>query len=412
MALTLPRSEFIDEEALYEIEEKQREKVEKQGTMSDAVTDIVYETDPLSKALTGRTPENLEDETGIPADELFPPNAKILYVGDPWQRMGRELDESHGNNLTLIDYEFGEVASFVTDDENFRKEIDYRGEGLLAEINEWLETETAHTTEDIKWLEGLQHTILEAHTQSQNAANDYEYEQAADAWETARNYIEEAQRQKTAQPNAEPGDARNTQDDWHLSELARSAWYDCVHGERGFRDIPDWNNIIKPKIDALEEKLGNIPEQEKRKILDRETIDAIEEIRLKKHTEKSNVVEAVFPQLPFKSNSFDRMVASWSISAHVFAELSKDEFAVFWNETQRVLSNNGIAYIFPLDYYYEVDEILVDSLEEMKKRYPDTTYAFIDKNGYEIPIESSDYAGYGYEYTLAIYKGQRNGNNS
>ena len=60
-----------------------------------AVADTVFEVDPSSKSLTGRTPERLEQETGIPKEELFPEGKDIIYVGDPWQRMGVELDNEH-----------------------------------------------------------------------------------------------------------------------------------------------------------------------------------------------------------------------------------------------------------------------------------------------------------------------------
>jgi hypothetical protein len=99
------------------------------------IVSTVYEADE-SKALTGRTPERIEEETGVPKEEMFPNEKKILYVGDPWQRMGKEIDSS---NFTLIDYEFGEVARFESDDWQLRRELPYgkekldeRAEGLLC----------------------------------------------------------------------------------------------------------------------------------------------------------------------------------------------------------------------------------------------------------------------------------------
>jgi len=380
----LPNSEHLTDDVLEEIFEPE-EKVTRQESLnkSQEVTDLVYETDPLDKALTGRTPERLEEETGIPTEIMFPKDAKILYVGDPWQRMGRELDESHGSNLTLIDYEYGEVASFVRDDENFREGIASKGgylEGQLAAmvsedaIGGYDEKETA-------WLKHFNVLVKEADTFSENAESDENYEKASEAWSNAREYIEKthkAEVEEKEQQEPEPGDTlsdENYEDDG-LACFRTSAWYTCVYGERGFRDIPDWNNIIKPKLEALEQELSGLPELERERRIANETRGWIEEIRLQKRAEKSNVVEAVFPQLPFKDEAFDRLVASWSISAHVFAELDKEGFEVFWDETHRVLVDQGEAYIFPLNYYYYVDETLISSLEKMKEKHPDMGYGY------------------------------------
>lgn len=122
MSIRFPKhSEYITDDLLEEFKE---EKKRKRSLDSQEVTDIVYETDPVDKALTGRTSEIIEEQTGISKEVLFPLNKKILYVGDPWQRMGKELDKSHGSDLTLIDYEFGDAVSFVSDDEYFRNKLD------------------------------------------------------------------------------------------------------------------------------------------------------------------------------------------------------------------------------------------------------------------------------------------------
>lgn len=83
------------------------------------MTGVVLEIDPRLKALTGRTPEIIEEETGLPPEELFPEDKDILYVGDPWQKMGLERD----NRRMIIDCEFGEMASFVDDRTEFEEEI-------------------------------------------------------------------------------------------------------------------------------------------------------------------------------------------------------------------------------------------------------------------------------------------------
>lgn len=380
------------------------------SSKSQEVTDMVYETDSLGKALTGRTPERIQHETSIPTEVMFPKDAKILYVGDPWQRMGRELDESHGSNLTIIDYAYGEVASFVRDNEYFREcisrgytNLNYRIEDLLGEDSPF-----DLAIEDVAWLKNFDVLIKEANRLSEAAVSDDDYALAAEAWGKAREFIEEthkAEVEKTEQEESEPGDSPSyyDSDKAELDYFRTSAWYDCVYGERGFKDIPDWNNIIKPKIDALEHELTELSENERKKIIANYTRGWIEEIRLQKRTEKSNVVEAVFPQLPFKSGSFDRLVASWSLSAHVFAQLDEEGFEVFWDETHRVLADNGEAYIFPLNYYYYVDETLLNSLEKMKKKHPEMEYSVLDNEGAIVPTD--ELGTYGEEYTLVLHKG-------
>lgn len=409
----LPNSEYLTDGVLEEIFDRESsETTRKQPDKSREVTDLVYETDPLGKALTGRTPERLERETGISTEIMFPKDAKILYVGDPWQRMGRELDESHGSNLTLIDYEYGEVASFVRDDENFRRSIDRKGK-YLAEQLEAMTGENAievYQDEDARWLKRFKELVQEANRLSEVAESDENYIYAAEAWGKARAYIEESHREqveKKEQQDSEPGDIP-TDEDYEDDELAyfrTSAWYDCVYGERGFKDILDWNNIIKPRVEALEQELVDLPEKERDKKIANETRGWIEEIRLQKRTEKSNVVEAVFPQLPFKDEAFDRFVASWSISAHVFAELDEEGFEVFWDEIHRVLADQGEAYIFPLNYYYYVDEILINSLEQMKEKHPDMDYSILDNTGTPLSYEKAGSYGYRDEYTLVLHKG-------
>lgn len=88
------------------------EKYQNSGQF-ERISKKIEEYDRACKALTGRTPERIEEEDGIKKEWAFPDEAKILYVGDPWQRMGKEIDKG---NLTIIDYEYGEVASFITDE--------------------------------------------------------------------------------------------------------------------------------------------------------------------------------------------------------------------------------------------------------------------------------------------------------
>lgn len=403
----IPNSELVSEDDMAEIFPQDYREKPPENEKLRSLAELTKDVDAHGKALTGRTPERIEMDTGIPKEVIFPKDARILYVGDPWQRMGKELNKSHGENLTIIDYEYGEVAKFINNDEWFRESIKSKGEWSSERIDELLkDLDSDELEEERIWLKEFKNLLENAIDLSNDAESDEDYRKSAESWKKARKYIEDSYEQEITseeQKESEPGDPQFAQDEAYdpLSAFRTEAWYTCVYGERGFRDIPDWNNIIKPKVDRLEKSLEGMPLAEKRREINNYTRGWIEEIRLEKKPENTNVVESLFPELPFADESFDRFVASWSISAHMFSELTGDEFGVYWDEIYRVLENGGEAYIFPLNYYYEVDNILLDSLEEAAKKHPDLKYGFFDYEG--TPLELTEL--YGDEYTLVLHKG-------
>ena len=297
------------------------------------VADLVLEVDPYGKALTGRTPERLEEETGIPKEELFPEGKDIIYVGDPWQRMRVELDNKH---MFIIDYEFGESAEFMSDKEAFLNSMLSTGskdgniggdelyhqpglsESIVSDAKRWLELDNL-TVKQRMWLEGFNEIVKRANEATQQLDTDKldEYEKAADAWRKAREYIETTYQQEIAETEEQlptsPGDPEHEYDP--LASFRKQAWYDCVYAERGFRDIPDWLTQIEPALDKRRielEKAGK-PEKEIEEELVKTRKTLIDRIRLRKKPENAHIIQAVFPELPFKNESFDRFVASWSI---------------------------------------------------------------------------------------------------
>lgn len=375
----------------------------------EEIKDLIYEVDRNSKALTGRTPEKIEEETGINKDIIFPSEGKILYVGDPWQRMGREIDDKR---MVIIDYEFGDVASFIENEADFRRAIEWKGENLLQKIK-YLAQGNNLNDKDLEWLTTFQGLVEEAHLASQAAIYEKDgkkyisdYAAAAAAWAKMRNWIEERYKEEKEESDfedeeyGEPGDRRREYNE--ISEFRLRAWYDGVFGERGFKDIPDWNEIILPKLEAeiiKEEKRfkRNLTEEEARNIIERKKKRYIEEIKLKKSPQNTQVVEAIFPELPFKKNTFDRFIASWSISAHLFSELDKEGFDYCWKEILRVLTQKGEAYIFPLSYYFDDKRLMCDSLAEAENDGL-LVWKLYDNNGKEL-ARGEDYDD---AYTLWI----------
>ena len=373
-------------EEIADISANRKKKEDKGDSQLAEITELVYQTDPGNKALTGRTPERILEETGIPKEQMFPENAKILYVGDPWQRMGKSLDNP---DLTIIDYEFGDVASFITDNETFRYSITLKSEHLLLEILRLkLKADKQLDQPQTVWLNQFEQLINMAQTLSDTVKSLDDYKKVAQAWQEAREFIESQYKKDMENiDETKSGDPGSQIDEYDAFSIFRKeAWYTCIYGERGFKDIPDFYNLIMPKINGKKSRLlqAGISEEEVEKEIAKSLKGWIEEIRLKKIPQHANVVEAVFPALPFKANSFDRFVASWSISAHTFSELDKSGFAKYWEEIQRVLKRGGEAYIFPLSYSNVDEQAFEDSLKEFAGQNS-LEWKYLDHHGQAVP---------------------------
>ena len=173
-------------------------------------------------------------------------------------------------------------------------------------------------------------------------------------------------------------------------------WYTALRAEKGFEDVPDfykhiwfplWLEIQEEEIKAGEK----YSDEERMEQIKKRIRPYADNIRLKKKTKESNVIQAVFPELPFKDNSHDRIVASWSLSTHVFDKLSEEEFETCWDEIMRVLKKDGEAYIFPLYYRgFQDKTTMIDSLNEYLKSHPDFEYKLLDGYVEEMPDEEVD----------------------
>jgi SAM-dependent methyltransferase len=346
------------------------------------LSDSVYQTDPGAKALTGRTPERIARETGISKDRMFPENGKILYVGDPWQRMGREFDNP---NFTIIDYEFGDIAAFIKDESEFRSNATIKTERLLSRIEELKQGDILREGQ-LPWVEQFEQLVLTACGVSDSAREIEDYPKAAEAWSDAKKFIEEQYAKDLEDIDetkaGDPGDTIGEFD--ALSVFRRSAWYNCIYCERGFRDIPDWQKVILPKLKKEKVRLmrAGMRSDEAEDKANRKTKGWIEEIRLKKIPKQANVVEAIFPELPFDRASFDRFVASWSISAHTFGVLDEAGFRGYWEEISRILKDGGEAFIFPILYGSPDEHAFEDSLNKFSAA-SGVQWKYLDEKGQE-----------------------------
>lgn len=371
-----------------------------QASLADTqrpITEIVYDSDSSAKALTARTPEIIEQETGISREIMFPEEQNILYVGDPWQRMGQEIDTHH---MTIMDYEYGDTVLFVRDKVRFKWKMENYIVQNVRDTYEYLVEKKDDLEEEQKqWIDELGALVQKAEHTLETIDDIASYPQSAEVWKQLRDSLEQAHKQEVQQ-SKDPGDPMYSSE---TGNIRRELWYKVVDGERGFRDIYDWKNIIEPKLQAKEQELksAGMPEDKLENELKEWTRMWINQIRLKKKPEQANVVVGVFPELPFANASFDRFVASWSISAHAFEHFTYEDFLTCWQEILRVLRDDGEAYIFPLDYR-EIDmRALEDSLSDLSAEDGyDLEWLIYDGNGEVIGPE--DYEDYG--YTLKITK--------
>jgi len=319
--------------------EKRNDARARRGVQPETVREHIYEYDAREKKITGKTLEVIEEETGIPREIMFPPDEKILYIGDPWQRMGMEIDETR---MICIDYEFAEEALFNKDQDRFRKNMQSVGPDILRGNPAGtgvLTPEHERRAEEFKTL------IQEAHKTSLEATKDdsvEQYPRAAEAWERVEEYIRGIARQihkeyeelekKAAQATSEGiteedlDRQRNSLDymyDFFIGP--ESIRHDCGYARRGFRDIYDYITIIRPKLEEKERSMreaGQDPEDIGRALNELER-ELIEKLRLRKRPAKAGIIKAMHPYLPIANGEIGSVVCSWSISAHLFPHLDQ-----------------------------------------------------------------------------------------
>ncbi len=303
----------------------------------DRIADRVEWIDRWQKALTGRRAADYARESGIALDQLFPEGKEVLNIGDPWQTL--DLD-----GVTSIDYEFGEEAEFVANEESFLREVP----ALMNQVTANLSGYEASSEEVVRPEETLAKSIqrtIEAQTAAVLAAVPDDFEALANIFRTLHEQISLLHQAK----GLAPGDVRE------IDTGLREAWYGLVRLERGFRDSHLVRTVIRPALQAqiIRDRLSSEDQQELMRQL-------IEQHRFEKKTKHARVMKATFPNVPFEPKSFDRIIASWSLSTHMFPEMSQEDFTVYWNKIDELLRQDGVAYLWPI--YQGNNDVLVNSL--------------------------------------------------
>jgi len=322
--------------------------------------------------------------------------------------MGKVLDR---DDVVLVDYEFGDSISFKNDRRSVEsicgEIIGYHTRHLKA-LSEFESEETRLIINEL--VDRLE--ALREQSRAAVAAGDWgSYRAMGLKWKEFRESLERRYREGLEkgleaevrnEENKEYDPGYNTEGDSGLDRARSNVWYLSVDAERAFTDVPDWEEIIEPKLEsyALILRKNKLSEEEVKEKVSKRTMELIDDLRLKKQTTKSHVIKGIFPELPIKDGSFDRFVASWSISAHAFAHLDKEGFAVSNREIIRVLKSGGKAYIFPLNYRGGPNfDALEESLFDLAAKNEISWEWRWGETGEVLPDKHKEYA-----YTLCITK--------
>lgn len=281
------------------------------------------------------------------------------HIGDPWQRLDAK-------GVTIIDYEFGPV-------------VEYRATKAQLLSKLWAEYYRAYSYHDRTWQGKHEKKDLDPGSpEAFSAANQAPVEELITKVENAQlsdypKIAEEFQafRQKveteTAKYNLEGGDREPTEEEANVISL----WYLAIEGAR-LQDVYDQKTIVGPQIERFARSLPhNLTKEEKRKLIWQKNRELVEKIRLKKTTKEADVAQTIFPELPFADESFNRIVAYFSVTTYAFQALDFDDFMLYWSEINRVLKNGGRAYLGPL---YNTDSGYNESIKVFQETHPNVYF--------------------------------------
>ena len=101
-----------------------------------------------------------------------------------------------------------------------------------------------------------------------------------------------------------------------------------------------------------------------------------------KYEQEAEFTEMMFPQTQaIPANTKDRITMSWSWSAHMLKEMTREELeTAVWPELDRLLASGGIANIFPIGHHGVDPEWVIDTVQEYIKQSGAKWEASIDKN--------------------------------
>ncbi len=364
MSIRYPNSEHLPDSLL-------RDLMEEAETVTVPKTSSV---DFIKKTLVGRNAEtkrvielssgDIEDMTGIPNDEMFGTEKggeKVAYIGAPWQ--GKTVMDS--KRFFVFDYEYGEIANFTRTFSDLLDQLytTFYGEysfGLSDYANLLDSTDEIICNGEMEWAQtafSLSNEILEDVKKLTNTENSEDLaltikkvKDTAFRLQEMLALREEASADLILSRETERVETKGEHGIHHPIEgIHRFCNYITNTINKGLEDIKDYKETVKSHMDAFISELDeDMPGEDRETKIKQEELSILNSLRLHKQTENSEVIAGIFPNLPLKSQSMDRIVCSYSISTHVIPDADKVDFESWLGEIQRVLKPGGKAYIFPM----------------------------------------------------------------
>lgn len=316
-------------------EEDQRQQAvreQKQQKNRQLVKDLLA-IDMEGKALTGRKMDAYVENACVQARELFPDEADILNIGDPWQTIDRD-------RVINLEYETGGVSSFTFGKNAFGES---RGElfpHLLQENLRYMGESIFSLRDDFPALYNELYWRYNAVQETYKRHTIHDYPRMAKILNDMRRILGERKKD----PSTEDND-----DTYNNGNVLRDLWYSTSHLARGLEDIYYVKTVIEPRVAQEDQSIiGGLSEQERAELIAR----LVEDFRGQKTYEFSELKKGVFPDTDFADKSFDRILASWSISAHMFGVMNERQFDTVFDEFDRLIKKDGAAYIWPVGYHF------------------------------------------------------------
>jgi len=311
--------------------ERLDEATERYDREREAVINAVIGFDQNEKALTGRRVEQYEEESGVRESELFPEGGRVLNIGDPWQVMDRE-------GVVNLEYETGEEADFLLNPDMFFETFSDEINRCLDNVSN-LESYEPELARELSWrLKGVREFAV--------GMNADDYPKQARVLYDALRLLGESHR-----PDEE-------------DETKRELWYALMCLARGLQDIHYTQTVIEPALEEAERTRSDTTEEKRAKLVS----SLIADFRGGNKYKQAELVKGAFPLTDFEDQSFDRIVASWSLSVHMFAAMDARHFETVFAEIGRLLKPDGAAYLWPLRYHFYDKNNLARGLAAYGKR--------------------------------------------
>lgn len=94
-------------------------------------------------------------------------------------------------------------------------------------------------------------------------------------------------------------------------------------------------------------------------------------IGIRQLAKRAQVKHEVFPDTSLEPESVDRLVASWSVTAHALHRMNRNEVKDLFVEMDRILKVGGQATLFPMDYSRDSLKWDQDDIKNIIKEYND-----------------------------------------